>query len=270
MIKLIVIYLLSLSHARRYLVIWLFRASIIVDFCKLKTIVLKHSSAKDLYTLIDVFHRDVYKFRSPTLRLRAFSLYSELLKLGKFPLILDLGANIGSYSIRCASDYPNAKVVAVEPEKQNYDILSKNLKSPNIRKVNAAVGYGSKELTLSVNSREGYAHSVEETQLNFEEHRQKILGITINDLVDAEAQNIPFILKIDIEGSEGNLFEKDIEIISKFPIIIVELHDWMFRDIVSTPIMKFICDVGARVVLSHDLLVIVQDGLLASKTSNNA
>ena len=37
----------------------------------------------------------------------------------------------------------------------------------------------------------------------------------------------PFIIKIDIEGFENNLFKKNIEWMDKFKIIIIEIHDWM-------------------------------------------
>jgi hypothetical protein len=37
----------------------------------------------------------------------------------------------------------------------------------------------------------------------------------------------PFIVKIDIEGFEENLFEKNTEWLDKFPLLIIELHDWM-------------------------------------------
>ena len=123
---------------------------------------------------------------------------------------------------------------------------------------------------LSVKSREGYAHTIEESQSNDVEADQKIVGIGIDELISASADNAPFILKIDIEGSEGKLFEVDIDIISRFPIIVVELHDWMFKDIVSTPIMKFIYDARARVLVSHDLLIIVQDDLLAPEANKYA
>ena len=38
----------------------------------------------------------------------------------------------------------------------------------------------------------------------------------------------PFIIKIDIEGGEKNLFEKNVEWVEKFKIIIIEPHDWMY------------------------------------------
>lgn len=39
---------------------------------------------------------------------------------------------------------------------------------------------------------------------------------------------IPFIVKIDIEGYEQELFSSNIDWIDNIPLIIIELHDWMF------------------------------------------
>ncbi len=37
----------------------------------------------------------------------------------------------------------------------------------------------------------------------------------------------PFLIKIDIEGFEKDLFQENIEWMNKFKVIIVEIHDWM-------------------------------------------
>ena len=37
----------------------------------------------------------------------------------------------------------------------------------------------------------------------------------------------PFIIKIDIEGFEEDLFSKNLEWVDLFPLLIIELHDWM-------------------------------------------
>jgi hypothetical protein len=37
----------------------------------------------------------------------------------------------------------------------------------------------------------------------------------------------PFIFKIDIEGGESDLFKKDFEWVDSFPMLVIELHDWM-------------------------------------------
>ena len=54
-------------------------------------------------------------------------------------------------------------------------------------------------------------------------------SLTINKILnDYNRLNFyPFIIKIDIEGHEKELFEKNTEWFDKFKIIIIEIHDWM-------------------------------------------
>ena len=37
----------------------------------------------------------------------------------------------------------------------------------------------------------------------------------------------PFICKIDIEGGEANLFKCNYSWLERFPLVIIELHDWL-------------------------------------------
>jgi hypothetical protein len=53
------------------------------------------------------------------------------------------------------------------------------------------------------------------------------MTITINEILNYKKKNWPFIIKIDIEGSEKDLFESNIQWMNKFKIIIIEIHDWM-------------------------------------------
>ncbi|GAB7140699.1 hypothetical protein RsTz2092_06510 [Deferribacterales bacterium RsTz2092] len=46
--------------------------------------------------------------------------------------IIDIGANIGAVSIYLAKKYPNIKIYAYEPVKQNYSNLIKNIRANNI------------------------------------------------------------------------------------------------------------------------------------------
>jgi tRNA1(Val) A37 N6-methylase TrmN6 len=49
----------------------------------------------------------------------------------KSDIIVDVGANIGKYSILACKLNPNAKVFGIEPEKENFEILEKNKKLNN-------------------------------------------------------------------------------------------------------------------------------------------
>ena len=44
----------------------------------------------------------------------------------KGDIVLDAGANIGASAIYFARRYPNARIFALEPEQENYDLLLRN------------------------------------------------------------------------------------------------------------------------------------------------
>ena len=59
--------------------------------------------------------------------------------------------------------------------------------------------------------------------------------ISVNSILkNLEEDIIPFIIKIDIEGFENELFSKNTEWIDSFPVIIIELHDWMLPKICNS------------------------------------
>jgi hypothetical protein len=52
--------------------------------------------------------------------------------------------------------------------------------------------------------------------------------VTVNDIYKSHIQGFfPFIVKVDIEGGEIDLFAAHTEWVARTPLIIVELHDWL-------------------------------------------
>ena len=63
--------------------------------------------------------------------------------------IVDVGAHIGMATLSLARKYPNAKIVAVEPEGDNFASLAKNTAPyPNIKLIHAAIWKTNGEVTL--------------------------------------------------------------------------------------------------------------------------
>jgi hypothetical protein len=42
-----------------------------------------------------------------------------------------------------------------------------------------------------------------------------------------EPNSVPLIVKVDIEGSEVQLFRSNLEWVEQTPLIVFELHDWL-------------------------------------------
>jgi hypothetical protein len=60
-----------------------------------------------------------------------------------------------------------------------------------------------------------------------DERADAIPAYSVQSLMNMVTEYIPFMAKIDIEGFEDILFSSDTEWVQRFPVIVIELHDWM-------------------------------------------
>lgn len=141
------------------------------------------------------------------------------------PLIIDAGANIGASAVWLALTYPNATVLAVEPERRNFECLVRNTKEfPSVVPIHAAISSRRGSLFLSDPGQGdwGFRTSSDAVDGSYE-----VPALTLDDLLDREPDASPFMFKIDIEGAEADLFESPSCKLATFPLIAIELHDWM-------------------------------------------
>lgn len=76
-------------------------------------------------------------------------LTDSLLKRLITPVIIDGGANIGIFSVICRSLFPDAKIIAIEPGKNNFALLQKNTRgAPDVICLNRALWSKAEELSL--------------------------------------------------------------------------------------------------------------------------
>lgn len=142
--------------------------------------------------------------------------------------IIDAGANIGLAAIYFSSKFPNSKIISIEPNQNNFELLQKNTKNyKNIFCINAALWHKEEILSIS-NLDELSAGFIIEPNLNPVKENTVIKSKTINNLMsEFNIDNIS-ILKIDIEGSELEIFQYNTTPwINNSDCIITELHDWI-------------------------------------------
>jgi FkbM family methyltransferase len=137
--------------------------------------------------------------------------------------IIDCGANIGLASIFFLNRFPKARIFAVEPELSNFQMLRMNTdKYENICCYHNAIYNENTNLELIDI---GFGHWGYITQKT-NNTKNCIPTKTINQIIIENNIDTIDILKIDIEGSEKELFETDYEIwMTKCNVIIIELHD---------------------------------------------
>lgn len=147
--------------------------------------------------------------------------YRAAVEAGKTPLIIDCGANTGMTARYFKETYPAAQVVAVEPDASNMAMARRNNPSGDIDFQLAAIGSETGRVVIANPQAENWGYR---TALS---DSGGIEIVTVNELLERYPGTVPFIVKIDIEGFEDNLFARNTEWLARFPLVAMELHDWM-------------------------------------------
>ena len=144
--------------------------------------------------------------------------------------IVDLGANIGLSALFFLKKYPNAHIIAVEPDTVNFEFMKRNLEdySNHVALLQAAIWPSDGEVSLVEHdeSNEGLGAWGYRTETLTEGAEASVSAISIPTLMNQFSMDFIDILKVDIEGAEYELFEKDYESwLDKVGLIIIETHD---------------------------------------------
>lgn len=147
------------------------------------------------------------------------------LKNKDIKVIIDGGANVGLAAIYFTTLYPAATIICVEPDPENHKQLKKNTQLyPNIKPIEG--GLWNADTTLRIVNPNAQAWSFEVTE-GQQEKGETISAITIEKIKKDFGIDVIDVAKIDIEGSEKELFEANYE--SWLPstrFLIIEVHDW--------------------------------------------
>lgn len=147
-----------------------------------------------------------------------------LRQVKKGDVVIDVGANIGYYTILLADKIgPSGKVYAFEPDSKNFEILEKNIeinKLSNVILVKAALSSqkGVKKLYKSAENYGDHRMFGKEKKRENEE----VKTVKLDDFLKNKEKKVDF-LKIDTQGWEPAVFDGAKEIVEKNkPIIFFE------------------------------------------------
>lgn len=137
-------------------------------------------------------------------------------------LIIDAGAHIGLTSLFFANKFPDAKIFAIEPAPTNIEMLELNtVDYPNIALVRAGLWGEHRLLRISNPDSTNWGFRVEPAGSGIE----ALPAVTVEDILKLAGTDTIDILKMDIEGSEREVFAASQAWIGKVRTLIVELHD---------------------------------------------
>ena len=178
----------------------------------------------DLGVIQQIFAAEDYSIerfkRGPEIR----TTYENILTLGLKPLIIDAGANIGASAVYFGVMFPGAHIVGLEPDKCNFELLLKNSTGLDVDARCAAIASSSNPLYLIDPGEGEWGYRTVKKGAGI-----RVPAVPATGLVEEKVAlgYQPLIMKIDIEGGEDDLFSCDIGWIDLFPLIIIELHDWL-------------------------------------------
>ena len=143
-------------------------------------------------------------------------------------LVVDCGANIGYSSAYFLSRHPNSRLIAVEPDPENFAMLRRNLApyGSRVNLIHAGVWSHSTRLTLVESRYRDGREWTKQVRISQPGDKADIEGVAIETLLASSGQKQISILKIDVEGAEAVIFSENCgSWLEKVDTIAIELHD---------------------------------------------
>jgi FkbM family methyltransferase len=151
-------------------------------------------------------------------------IYGQFLPTGPVRFIIDAGANIGDSTVWYLNRFPEATVVAIEPDPENFPMLEKNCRPYGDRAIliQAALWHNDEDVLRMVDSTMAIAKSVSKgAGVDGTDCR----CISVASLLKLSSSGQIDILKCDIEGAELELFANGSkEWLPRVRNIAIELH----------------------------------------------
>jgi FkbM family methyltransferase len=148
----------------------------------------------------------------------------------KFPVnpkvIIDAGANVGFASLFFKLKFPHANIYSLEIEKNNFNLMHKNLdRFSNLNLINKGLFNVKSFFKIDNPYNASNSFIIKEVSEN---ESYDVSSLAITDLQEKYNFNEIDVLKIDIEGAEKEVFEKNYEDwLPKVKVLFIETHDRM-------------------------------------------
>ena len=147
-------------------------------------------------------------------------------------LVVDLGANIGSFSLACKTLRPDIRLLAVEPDPNNFIALMANLSSLEAELHQIALTDHDGETQLFLGAQDTVANSVFSGEMVSEQGSVIVQSRDTKSFLEeiAGLNGKIGLLKSDTEGGEWHLLRLQSQFIAAIPIIFLEYHSSSFLE----------------------------------------
>jgi len=136
--------------------------------------------------------------------------------------VLDLGANIGLTAIKLKGQFPDARLIAVEPDPGSAQVCRANLSRMDGAVVlEMAIGWGGGTVRCTNPEAPSISRRFESCDVD---DRGAIQAISIREILDQYQCRSPVLVKMDIEGAEASCFEHSGSWLPAVQGVLVEAH----------------------------------------------
>lgn len=153
-------------------------------------------------------------------------LIKKILRPGN--VFLDIGANIGYFSLLAGNHEPTAKIIAFEPVGSIFKKLEENISIntvQNIKAVNSGVGDKNEEREIYISAEDNLGMSSFQKPGSYSGKTEMISVITIDEWIKSTALSKIDLIKLDVEGNELAALKGMHKTLQNFkPAVIVEIN----------------------------------------------
>lgn len=138
-------------------------------------------------------------------------------------IIIDAGANIGLFAILMANRFPDAKIICIEPDTDNFELLKENVSMySNVFCENCGLWNKNTKLRVFDKLNSGKWGMIVEEDIE----NGTVPAISLDFLMEKHNISEIDLLKIDIETSEKQVFSDNyLNWLSSTKTLLVEFHD---------------------------------------------
>lgn len=147
-------------------------------------------------------------------------------------LVVDLGANVGAFSLVCKTLRPDVRLVAVEPDPGNFGALRANLETGNTELHQVALTDHDGDITLYLGDQDAVANSVFSGKMVSEKRAVTVPGRDTGSFLEEidRVHGRIGLLKSDMEGAEWHLLRLAEHFTAAIPLIFLEYHSSTFLE----------------------------------------
>lgn len=223
--------IITLLYLKTYSIVTFFsKYAVNKKYGKMKKVAVDVQGIKVIFSTEDSYSRFWLYTRCDRNKIHEENVTNLLAKnLKSCECFIDVGANLGYYTLLASKLMPNGVIYTFEMDKSNYTLLEKNLKlnkCNNVRGYHAALSDSLGIVSYIGDSKHPnpmFSLSVDESKAKSEKVIS-VQAITIDNFLE-DKKSIPDVIKIDVEGAEMKVIRGMQNLLEKSNLkLFVEIH----------------------------------------------